>query len=136
MNKVKAFIERGKDGTYGVYVDLEDNTLDYGVIGEGRTADEAVADFLGCYNDMKASFAKDSQEFKESQFEFHYDTASFLSSYSHILSLAGLSRLTGLNQGLLSHYINGRKKPTKKTVKKIEDSIREFGKQLSLVSFV
>ncbi|MDR2041572.1 MAG: helix-turn-helix domain-containing protein [Tannerella sp.] len=136
MNKVKAFIERGKDGTYGVYVDLEDHTLDYGVIGDGRTVDEAVADFFACYADMKASFAKDGQEFKEAQFEFHYDIASFLSSYSHILSLAGLSRLTGVNQGLLSHYINGHKKPTPKTVKKIEDAIREFGKQLSQVSFV
>ncbi|GHT02204.1 hypothetical protein FACS189440_09740 [Bacteroidia bacterium] len=29
MNKVKAFIERGNDGTYGVYVDLEDNSFNY-----------------------------------------------------------------------------------------------------------
>jgi len=27
MNTVKAFIERGNDGTYGVYVDLEDNSF-------------------------------------------------------------------------------------------------------------
>ena len=32
MNKVKAFIEQGNDGTYGVYVDLEDNTLNCGEI--------------------------------------------------------------------------------------------------------
>ena len=34
--KVKAFIERGNDGSYGVYVDLEDNTLNYGIIGDGK----------------------------------------------------------------------------------------------------
>jgi hypothetical protein len=136
MNKVKAFIERGKDGAYGVYVDLDDNTLDYGVIGEGHTVDEAIADFMHCYNDMKASFEKDCQQFREAEFEFHYDTASFLASWSHVLTLAGLSRLTGVNQGLLSHYINGRKKPAKRTVMKIQDAIHEFGKQLSQVNFV
>jgi hypothetical protein len=136
MNRVKAFVERGKDGSYGVYVDLEDDTLDYGVIGEGKTVDEAIADFMHCYKDMKFSFKKDGQDFREAKFEFHYDTASFISSYSHILSLAGLSRLTGVNQGLLSHYINGRKKPSKKTAMKIQDAIHEFGKELSQVSFV
>ena len=38
--KVKAFIERGNDGSYGVYVDLEDNTLNYGIIGDGKTIKE------------------------------------------------------------------------------------------------
>ena len=42
MNKVKAFIERGNDGRYCVYVDLNDNTLNYGVIGDGYTVQEAT----------------------------------------------------------------------------------------------
>ena len=46
MNKVKAFIERGNDGTYGVYVDLEDDSLNYGIHGEGDTVKEAVEDFM------------------------------------------------------------------------------------------
>jgi hypothetical protein len=35
--KVAAFIERGNDGTFRVYIDLEENRLNYGVIGEGNT---------------------------------------------------------------------------------------------------
>ena len=46
MIKVKAFIERGNDGTYGVYVDLDDNRLNYGVIGDGNTVSEAIQDFM------------------------------------------------------------------------------------------
>lgn len=38
MKKVKAFIERGNDGTYGVYIDLLDKTLNYGIHGDGKTA--------------------------------------------------------------------------------------------------
>ena len=78
MIKVKAFIEKGKDDTYGVYIDLDENRLNYGIIGEGNTVDEAIEDFYGCYEDMKKSFENDNQFFQEVKFEFAYDTLSFL----------------------------------------------------------
>ncbi|MDR0836510.1 MAG: DNA-binding protein, partial [Tannerella sp.] len=78
MDKVKAFIERGNDGTYSVYVDLEDNTLNYGIHGDGNTVEEAMADFKACYREMKASFEKNNEYFVEAEFEFHYDMNSFL----------------------------------------------------------
>ena len=136
MNKVKAFIERGNDGTYGVYVDLEDNTLNYGIIGDGNTVDEAIADFYLCYEDMKESYKKDNQYFQEAVFEFHYDTASFLQYYTTYFSLAGLSRLTGIHQGQLSHYVNGTRNPSKQTIQKIDNSIHSFARNLNQVQFV
>ena len=39
------------------------------------------------------------------------------------------------NQRQLSHYVNGRKRPTQKTVKKIERSIHKFAKEISQVEF-
>jgi hypothetical protein len=78
----------------------------------------------------------EGKSFTDLEFDFKYDTASFLSTYSHILSLAGLSRLTGVNQGLLSHYITGRKKPRKNTISKIKASVNELGRKLSAVDFV
>jgi predicted RNase H-like HicB family nuclease len=136
MNKVKAFIERGNDGTYGVYVDLEDNTLNYGIIGDGNTVNEAIEDFKASYEEMKELHSNENKAFIEAEFEFVYDAASFLAYYSKVLTLAGLSRLTGINQGLLSHYVTGRKKPTEKTIQKIENSIKSFAKELSQVQFV
>ena len=136
MNKIRAYIERGKDGTYGVYVDLEDNTLNYGVIGDGKTVEEAIADFYGCYDDMKKSFEKDGQYFKEAEFEFHYDTASFLEFYTDYFSLSGISRLTGIHQGQLSHYVTGHRKPSRQTIQKIDTAIHAFAKNLSQVQFV
>jgi hypothetical protein len=136
MNKVKAFIERGNDGTYGVYVDLEDNTLNYGIIGDGSTVDEAIVDFYLCYEDMKKSHEKDNQYFVEAEFEFHYDIASFLQYYSNKFTLAGLQNITGVSQYQLSHYVTGHRKPGVKTVKKIETSLHNFAKELSQVQFV
>jgi hypothetical protein len=136
MIKVKAFIERGSDGTYGIYVDLDENRLNYGVIGDGKTVNEAVQDFYGCYEDMKLSFRKDNQHFQEVEFEFHYDTASFLQYYTSYFSLAGISRLTGINQRQLSQYVNGTRNPSKQTIEKIDNSIHSFAKNLSQVQFV
>lgn len=134
--KVKAFIERGNDGSFGVYVDLENNTLNYGIIGEGKTIKEAIDDFHNSYNEMKELYLSESKHFEEAEFEFKYDTASFLAYYSNVLSLAGLGRLTGINQGQLSHYVTGRRKPSQKTVQKIEKSLHDFAAEISQVQLI
>jgi predicted RNase H-like HicB family nuclease len=136
MNKVKAFIERGADGSYGIYIDLEDNTLNYNIHGDGKTIDEAIEDFRIGYEEMKESFAEENKYFVESEFEFCYDTASFLQYYTNYFSIAGLSRLTGIHQGQLSHYVTGRRNPSKRTIEKIDKSINRFAKNLSQVQFV
>ena len=136
MNTVKAFIEIGKDATYSVYVDLEDNTLNYGIHGTGDTVKDAVEDFVSSYKAMKELYHNKGKEFVEAEFEYHYDMASFLQFYSTYFSLAGLSRMTGIHQGQLSHYVTGRRVPSRRTVEKIDSSIHRFSKQLSQVQFV
>lgn len=136
MNKVKAFIERGNDGSYAVYVDLDDETLNYGIHGEGKTAEEAIEDFKISYDGMKEYHAKKEKAFVEAEFNYVYDIASFLSYYSKFLSLAGLQRITGVNQGQLSHYLTGHRKPSPKTVEKIEKSLHQFAEEINQVHFV
>ena len=133
MKKVKAFIERGNDGTYGVYMDNE--SLDYGLVGDGKTVNEAISDFYECLKEMKELYADEGKYFVEAEFEFCYDTASFLNYYSKFFSLAGLSRLTGIHQGQLSHYLTGHRRPSSKTVEKIEYSLQAFGREISQVEF-
>lgn len=136
MKKVKAFIERGNDGTYGVYVDLENNTLNYGIHGDGKTAKEAMDDFKASYAEMKAFYKESEKAFVEAEFIYQYDIASFLSYYGNILSLAGLERLTGVNQRQLSHYATGHRKPGKKTAEKIEKKLHQFADDIHQVSFI
>ena len=136
METVKAFIERGNDGRYGVYVDLENKTLNYGIHGDGNTAKEAIEDFITSYNEMKAFHLQKGKYFVEAEFNYVYDTASFLAYYSNVLSLAGLQRITGVNQGQLSHYVTGHRKPSQKTVQKIEKSLHAFANEISQVHFI
>lgn len=136
MNRVKAFIERGNDGFYSVYVDLEDDTLNYGVSGTGATIHEATEDFLLSYEDMKAIHEKNGEPFVEAEFDFLYDTASFLAYYNQFISLVGLSKLTGINKSQLSHYIQGFRNPSKKTAEKIQTALYQFADELKSVHLV
>ena len=128
-----AVIERGEEGGYSVYIAEPD--CPFGCIGTGVSVDEAKADFMAAVEDMRAVYAEEGREFPAVEFAFRYDMASFLASYSKAFTLAGLSRITGVNQGQLSHYITGRRHPSENTVRKIEDSIHAFAEDLSRVRF-
>lgn len=65
-----------------------------------------------------------------------YDMASFLSYFSKVFSLAGFSRVTGINKSQLSHYMTGHRTLSINTVHKIQDSLQQFAKELSQVHFV
>ena len=73
MSKIKAFIERGNDGTYGVYVDLNDKTLNYGIHGDENTIEHAIEDFKAGYIEMKKVYQEEGMNFVEAEFDFQYD---------------------------------------------------------------
>lgn len=132
MKTVKVFIEKGIDN-YSAYMD--DTPLDYSCIGTGKTVDEAKEDFMVAYGEMRDYYHSVGKKFEEIDIEFRYDIPSFLQEYAYAFTLAGLERITGVNQKQLGHYISGYRKPSEKTVRKIEDRIQEFGKQLCSVHF-
>lgn len=132
--KAVAIIERGIDGTYGVYIDSKN--VPFGAIGDGKTVAEAISDFKNSIAEMREHYEAEGKEFPELEFEFKYDAASFLQQYAYAFTLAGLERITGVNQRQLSHYINGVRKPSKSTIEKIENSLHKFGNEISSVRFV
>jgi predicted RNase H-like HicB family nuclease len=135
--RLDAFIEKGLDGTYDVHFGEDTKGLTFGLLGQGNTVQEAIDDFYNSKNEMKELYEETGKSFPDNlEFNFKYDTASFLAYYSKILSLAGLQRITGVNQGQLSHYVTGHRKPSPKTVEKIEKSLHAFAKEISQVHFV
>ena len=134
MRKVNAVIERASDGRYSIYMDADD--LDYMVTGTGDSAKEAIKVFNGGYDDIKRVYADEGREFEEVEFSFVYDTASFLSCFQKSFTLAGLEHITGIAQGQLSHYANGRRKPSRQTVEKMQDALHSFGEELAHISFI
>ena len=65
------------------------------------------------------------------EFEYKYaDTSTMLQVYSETVSFAAISRATGINQHLLSHYANGLKQPRPQQRQRIVDGIHLLGRQL------
>ena len=129
-----AIIERGQDGRYSVYI--EQKKYPYGIIGTGTSVKKAKEDFWEGYREMKEYVESTGERFQEAEFTFKYDIPSFLQDYAFAFSLAGLERITGVNQKQLGHYISGYRKPSGKTIRKIEEGIHAFSSQLAAVRFL
>ena len=68
---------------------------------------------------------------KNYEFEYQYaDTATMLQVFSETVSLVAISRATGINQHLLSHYANGLKRPRPQQRQRIVEGIHKLGRQL------
>lgn len=75
------------------------------------------------------------EKFKgEYELEFHFDTQGLLKYYEGIFTKSALQRITGISQGLLSHYANGLKKPRIQQRKRIEEALHNLGKELINIS--
>ena len=70
----------------------------------------------------------------EYEIEWKFDVQSFLEYYKDYLSLAGLEKITGINQKQLSNYLNERSKPRRKQVERISQGLHKFAAELLAVT--
>lgn len=71
--------------------------------------------------------------YKNGEYEFVYqfqDVVTMLKVCTSYVSLAAISRETGINQTLLSHYVNGLKVPRRKQQEKIIEGLHRIGSLL------
>ena len=76
------------------------------------------------------------QWLRNGDYELEYnlvDTATMLHAFEPLLSLAAISRVTGINQHQLSHYANGLKQPRPRQRQRIVDGIHKIGRELLAV---
>ncbi len=131
MKEIEAHIESNGQGMYSVYV--EEN-LPFGLLGEGTTIEEAKADFIAVYEGMREAHKARTGEEVSYKFRFVIEMSAFLANYKYILSLAGLSKLTGINKAQLSQYVCGTRRPSLKTQDKIKRALAGLGKELVAAS--
>ena len=76
------------------------------------------------------------QWLRDGDYEFVYnllDVATLLRASEPYVSLAALSRASGINQHLLSHYANGMKQPRPQQRQRVVDGIHKIGRELLAV---
>ena len=133
MTTIEAIIERAGDGTYTVY--CKDEIFS----GAGETMAAAKEDMkkqMEFYRKTALEEGFKYPSFLDGPYEIHYtlDAISLMKYYVTvgIFSLAGLEKVTGINQKQLWAYLHGTK-PRKEQRERIERGFRSLNDDLSAI---
>jgi len=130
--KTTALIEKGKDGTYGIYTPDINSTI----IGDGNTVAEAKADFENSVQEVLAAYREHGdklpEELKSIEFEYKYDLASLFNYYSWI-NVTQFAKIAGINAGLMRQYKAGITYISEAQTRKIETALHKLGEELTAV---
>jgi len=130
MNKVLVILEKVSDEGYSAYLpDLP------GCISTGYSLThikESIQDAVNFHIEGMKEEHLEIPEIFTREFEFTYkmDIASLFDWFSGVLTKSGISRLTGMNQSLISQYASGIKRPSSKQTRKIENALHRLGQEL------
>ena len=135
MNKTRVIIEKGKDGSFGLYTpDTKCTTL----IGEGNTVEEAKEDFNICYQEILDYYKEENkpipEELQNLQFEYEYDVSSMLNE-APFLNVSATAKYIGINPSLMRQYKRGQS-VSKAQMLKIQNGIREIGRKLASITLL
>ena len=133
MKQIHVTLELGKDG-YGVSFE----ELPY-IFGFGETIEKAKQDAYDVLKGYIEALNKCNQhvpEILQGKYElcFEFDVEALLKYICGTVTKTALSRATGINPGLLTHYSSGLKKPRKKQRERIIAGLHQIGKDLLTVS--
>ncbi len=130
--KTLALIEKGKDGTFGIYTP----NIYHTIIGDGETVSDAKADFENSVNETIASYHEQGEylphELQNIEFEYKYDIASLFNYYSWI-NVSKIAHAIGINASLMRQYKGGDTYISEEQIRKIENGLRTLGKEMAKV---
>ncbi|MCL2738949.1 MAG: hypothetical protein FWE30_05840 [Bacteroidales bacterium] len=85
----------------------------------------------GLYEEERKSWMKG-----EYAFEYVFqDIPSLVEAYNGLLNQSSLARISGINTGQMRQYASGMKRPTKRTLQRIELGLKRYAFELQSVSF-
>lgn len=133
MTTIEAIIERAQDGTFTVF--CKDEIFS----GAGETIEAAKEDMtkqMEFYRDTAVAEGFKYPAFLDGEYSVHYtlDMPSLMKYYveSGLLSLAGIEKVTGINQKQLWSYLNGTK-PRKAQAERIEKGFQKLTQDLNAI---
>lgn len=127
MSKIVMVIEKSDD-----YFDAYSDNCD-GIYAGGKDIAEVKHNTYEAIESLKNNLPTERwpEQLKgEYVIEWKLDVPSFLEYYSKFMSLAGMERVTGINQKQLSNYLNHRSVPRRRQAERIINGIHKFASEL------
>lgn len=124
-------IEKSKD-----FFDAYSENCD-GIFAAGDSIEAVKADTLEAIRLIKKNLPEEQwpQQIKgEFEIEWKLDVQSFLEYYHGFMSLAGMEKMTGINQKQLSNYLNRRATPRRRQTNRMIDGIHRFASELMSIT--
>lgn len=130
--KTIALIEKGNDGTFGVFTpDIEAT-----IIGSGATVAKAKADFENTVKELFAYYEESEEplppELKNISFEYKYDVPSVFNELECI-NITQFAKLAGIYPSSMRQYASGLSYISERQAKKIENALHNLGEKLQTV---
>jgi aromatic ring-opening dioxygenase catalytic subunit (LigB family) len=125
MKAIKFIIEKTKTG-YSAYSE------DKPIFSTGQTIHDLQLNTLEATNLYLEEYGK---SLTIDKIELELDFKQFFEYYK-IINSKHLAKRIEMNESLLSQYINGKKKPSKKQVDRIVAGLHEIGRELMELSLV
>jgi len=128
--KNTVILEKTTDGTYSAYLPDLPGCISTGdsILDIKNSIKEAV-DFH--IEGMRRENLSIPGEFEgDIILTYRMDLESLFEWFSGILTKSGVSKITGMNQSLISQYVSGIKTPSSKQTKKIERALHNLGHEL------
>ena len=133
--KTVALIEKGSDGSFGVFTPNLESTI----IGNGSSVSEAKADFENTFKEILEACSESNEplpsELQNIEFEYRYDVASLFDYFDYI-NVSKFARKAGLNASLLRQYKVGGTYISENQVQKIETALHNCGKELLSLNLI
>ena len=130
--KTTALIEKGKDGTFGIFTP----DINHTIIGEGNTVAEAKADFENSVKEMILSYTETNREIpdelKDIEFEYKFDMSSLFNYYDWI-NTTKFAKTASINSSLMRQYKTGKVYISDTQTRRIENALHRLGKELTAV---
>lgn len=106
-----------------------------GIWAAGDTVEACKADTVRAIELIKKNMPREDWptplKAGEYTITWQYDIESFLLFFGGFMSLAGMERITGINQKQLWAYMHGRKKPRQAQKEKIINALHRFAHDLA-----
>ena len=131
--KTIALIEKGKDGTFGIFTPDIKSTI----IGSGATVAEAKADFENSVREITEMFAETGRQLPDElhniEFEYKWDIASLFDYFSWI-NVSKFAQTVGITPSLMRYYKKNGAYISETQARRIESSLHSFADELKAIS--
>lgn len=130
--KVNIIFEMAKDGGCSCY--MAEDIPDFSLLGFGDSPQEAKADMLQAYDEIKGLLATEGKTVQELEFTYHYDMKSFF-EYFDFLNVSKVAERAGINPSLMRKYTSGVANAGEGQYLKLQKAVHSIAAELAAANF-